>query len=190
MSPITHALAGWVVANADSKNTPRERALIAFAGVAPDLDGLTIVAEWASRFTKSPVTWWSDYHHVFCHNIGFGIVLVGICAAFSKRRLATACWACLAFHLHLFCDILGSRGPGGEIWEVPYLLPFSRAGTIVWSGQWPLNGWPNFVVTAICVWLTFVFAAKRGCSPLEIISARADAAFVGALRKRFRKSHS
>ena len=185
MSPITHALVGWVVATADTKNTSRERALITLAGVAPDLDGLTIVAEWASRYTSSPVTWWSDYHHVFCHNIGFGLVLIALGGVLSKRRISTAFWVCIAFHLHLLCDVLGSRGPAGEIWEVPYGLPFSRAGTIAWSGQWPLNGWPNFVVTALCVWRTMMLARKRGYSPLEMISTRADAAFVGALRQRF-----
>jgi hypothetical protein len=38
----THFLAGWLVGVAPAQLSPRERGLIAFAGVAPDLDGLVV----------------------------------------------------------------------------------------------------------------------------------------------------
>jgi len=44
MSPITHFLLGWIVANTDRLNR-RERALVTVAGVIPDLDGAGVVAE-------------------------------------------------------------------------------------------------------------------------------------------------
>jgi len=55
---------------------------------------------------------------------------------------------------------------------------------ITWSGQWQLNAWPNFLITGTALALTFYLAWRRGFSPLEIVSKRADDAFIGALRNR------
>jgi hypothetical protein len=44
-----------------------------------------------------------------------------------------------------------------------------------WSGQWELNARPNFVITGILLITMSFLAWKRGCSPLEIVSPRADA---------------
>ncbi|MCU1284514.1 MAG: rane-bound metal-dependent hydrolase [Acidobacteriales bacterium] len=49
-----------------------------------------------------------------------------------------------------------------------------------------LNAWPNFAITFALLITTFYLAWKRGFSPLEIFSTRADAAFVSTLRQRFR----
>lgn len=54
-----------------------------------------------------------------------------------------------------------------------------------WSGQWELNAWPNFIVTIVLLIITFYFAWKRGHSPLELVSRRADHALVAALHQRF-----
>ena len=56
---------------------------------------------------------------------------------------------------------------------------------IMWSGQWALNAWPNFAITTGLLALTFVLAWKKGFSPLEMVSVRADGKFVEALRARF-----
>ncbi len=93
--------------------------------------------------------------------------------------------ACVSFHLHLLCDLVGARGPDGEQWPVPYLLPFSNTWQLTWSGQWALNAWPNFLFTASLIALALWLAVKRGFSPLEMLSSRADAAVVAALRGRF-----
>ena len=53
------------------------------------------------------------------------------------------------------------------------------------GGQWALNAWPNFLVTGGALALTFFLAWKRGFSPLEMISGRADRVLVDALRDRF-----
>ena len=74
----THFFAGWLVASTAKDLTPRERGLIAFAGVAPDLDGLGIIGELATRNSAHPVTWYSDYHHVLGHNIGFALFVAGV----------------------------------------------------------------------------------------------------------------
>jgi len=70
MSPVTHLLVGWLTANAVELNR-RERACVTLAGVIPDVDGLGIVAEVVTKDSAHPLTWWSDYHHLLGHNLGF-----------------------------------------------------------------------------------------------------------------------
>ncbi|MHC5054033.1 MAG: metal-dependent hydrolase [Planctomycetota bacterium] len=183
MNPVTHFLGGWAVANT-AKLGRRDRALVAIAGMAPDADGFGIVAEWLTRDSEHPIYWWSDYHHVFGHNLVFGIVLAGVVLAVAKRRAVTAGLALASVHLHLVMDVLGGRGPDRD-WGIPYLWPVSDSPDIRWSGQWELNAWPNFVITGALLALMFYLAWRRGHSPVGIVSERADAAFVGALRARF-----
>ena len=181
---MTHFLVGWMVANVPRGIGRRERAAIALAGAAPDLDGLGAIAEVATRNSAHPLTWFSDYHHML-HNLLFALVVATVALAVARqRRWLTAGLALLSFHLHLLGDIVGARGPDGYGWPVPYLSPFSH-WTWTWSGQWPLNGWQNFAITGVCLALTFYLAWRRGYSPLEIVSPKADAALVGALRARF-----
>jgi inner membrane protein len=184
MSPITHLFVSWVVANTADLNR-RERACVTLAGVIPDADGLGIIAEVATRNSDHPLTWWSDYHHVLCHNIGFCLLVMLVCFAVAKRRWLTAMLAFTTFHLHLLCDLVGARGPDGNQWPIPHLLPFSNSWQLVWSGQWALNAWQNILITGIAIVRTIFLAWKRGYSPLEMISSRADQVFVKTLRKRF-----
>jgi inner membrane protein len=177
-------LIGWGVANSCSLDR-RERAMVTVAGVIPDLDGIGIVAEVLTRNTPHPLTWWSDYHHVLGHNLGFCLLVTALAFAFAKQRWKTAMLVFVSFHLHLLCDLIGARGPDQHQWPIPYLLPFSHAWQWTWSGQWLLNAWQNFVITGVALALTFYLAWKRGFSPLEMFSARADRTFVAALRRRF-----
>jgi hypothetical protein len=129
-----------------------------------------------------PLTWFSDYHHLF-HNAAFAAIVAVAAFALATRRWKTACFALLAFHLHLLEDIAGSRGPAGDYWPVPYLLPFSHRSW-TWSGQWELNSWQNIAITVALLMTTLWLAWLRGYSPLEMVSEKVDAAFVGALRRR------
>ena len=185
MSPITHFLMGWAVANSAPSLGRRDRALVTWASVVPDIDGLGIIAEWATRNSNHPLNWWSDYHHVLGHNIGFAILVSASAAILARQKLATTLLVFVSFHLHLLGDLVGARGPDGYQWPIPWLLPFSRHLQLIWSGQWALNAWPNLLVTALLLGTTLILARRRGFSPLEIFSRRADAAFVFALRKRF-----
>lgn len=184
MSPITHFLAGWAVAQASGLN-PRERAAVAIAGVIPDADGLGIVMDFLTRNAAHPTNWWGDYHHI----LGHGLLFCAVCAAASfflaAQRWRTAALVALSFHLHLLGDLIGARGPEGDQWPIHYLGPFSERGQWIWSGQWALNAWPNFVITGVLLFLAFVWARNKGFSPLEIFSSQADAAFVATLRRRF-----
>jgi inner membrane protein len=181
MSPVTHFLAGWAVANT-AKLSPRERMLVAVAGVIPDVDGFGIVVDLA---TQHSTNWWGRFHHELGHNLGFCLLVTVIFTLLARRRAMTAWLVFVSFHLHLLGDVLGARGPEGEQWAIPYLMPFSELPRLVWSGQWALNAWPNMVITAGLMALTLRWAWQRGYSPLEMFSRRADEVFVTTLRQRF-----
>jgi hypothetical protein len=125
----------------------------------------------------------SDYHHILCHNIGFAAIVTAGAFWLSKWNRKTTLLACLTFHLHLLCDVAGSRGIDGYQWPVPYLLPFSDSWQWTWSGQWELSAWPNRAIGAGCFVLSLWLARLRGYSPLEMISMKADRAFVCTLQK-------
>ena len=153
--------------------------------ISPDFDGLGIIADILTRQTSSPLNLWGNFHHILGHNIGFILIATLIVFCASTRRMASAALAFLSLNIHMFCDLVGARGPDGYQWPIPYFLPFSGVSRFTWEGQWALNAWPNFAITGIAMIFVFYIAWKRGYSPVEIISPRADSAFVNTLRKRF-----
>jgi hypothetical protein len=185
MNPITHFFMGWAVANSVPCLAKRDRALVTWASVVPDIDGLGIIPEKLTQHSEHPLNWWSNYHHVLGHNLGFALVVTIFAAIFAKRKIITPVLVFFSFHLHLLADLIGARGPDGDQWPIPYLLPFSNQWLLTWSGQWALNAWPNVVITAALMATAVALAWRRGFSPLEMFSAKADAAFVRALRNRF-----
>ena len=185
MSPITHFLAGWAVAQVAPGLTRRERAAVAIAGVIPDADGLGLVADFFTRNAAYPTNWWGEYHHVLGHGVAFCVLCCLAAFFIAQRKWLVVALVAASFHLHLLGDLVGARGPEGEQWPIHYLGPFSERWQWVWSGQWALNAWPNFVVTGALLFLVFFWARARGHSPLEMLSLRADAAFVETLRRRF-----
>ena len=64
MSPFTHFFISWSVANT-GRLTRKDRLLVAAAGIAPDVDGLGIVADLLTKNTANPLNWWDSFHHVF-----------------------------------------------------------------------------------------------------------------------------
>lgn len=184
MNPVTHLLMSWVAANA-ARLPKRDRLLVTCAGIIPDLDGLGVVVEYASEKMGDPIPWYTNYHHVLGHNMGFGLLLVAAGFAFAVKRLRTVIMITFVFHLHILGDIAGSRGPDGYQWPIPYLLPFSNEQQLTWSSQWELNAWPNILITVILIMTTFYLAWRRGYSPLEMVSQQADKKLVNRLRRRF-----
>jgi inner membrane protein len=183
MSPVTHFLTGWVFANC-TKLKPRDRAIVTLASVVPDLDGLGIVPELLTRNSSHRLLWFSLYHHSL-HTLAFALVVAGVAFVFATQRWKTGLFALLSFHLHLVEDLLGARGPDGYQWPIPYLKPFSSTLQLTWQGQWQLNAWPNIAITIVLLGTTLWLAWRRRFSPLEMISARLDSAFVETLRHRF-----
>lgn len=184
MHVVTHLLTGWVVAESAGLDR-RDRSLVTLSAVLPDLDGIGVIGEFVTRDSAAPVQWWSQYHHVLCHNLGFGLLLAATAALLAVRRVTTAVLVLFVFHLHLLGDLIGSKGPEGYQWPIPYLLPFSDGWQLRWDGQWALNAWPNILLTVLLLALTLYLAWKRGYSPVGIVSIKADSLFVSTLRTRF-----
>jgi membrane-bound metal-dependent hydrolase YbcI (DUF457 family) len=182
VSPVTHFLTGWVLANSASLDR-RDRVLVTLAGAVPDIDGLGIIAEFLTRHSQHPLEWFSSFHHSL-HTLLFALIVTGASFLLATQRVKAAILVLLSFHLHLVEDLLGSRGPEGYQWPIPYLAPFSRVGDVSWSGQWALNAWPNFAITIALLSGTFYLAWLKGFSPLEMVSQTADKAFVTAIRRR------
>ncbi|NLD38657.1 MAG: metal-dependent hydrolase [Desulfatiglans sp.] len=188
MNPVTHLLTGWALAGSFRINR-LERAIVTIAGIIPDIDGAGIIYDYLSAGPGfQPWLYWK-YHHVLGHNIGFCLLLCLITFSFTKRRLITSLLVFISFHIHLLFDIAGSRGPDGYQWPIPYLNPFSDAWQLVWQGQWGLNSWQNIVVTLIELLIMLYIAWRKGISPLEMVSVKANNAFVNSLRKRFKNPH-
>lgn len=192
MSPVTHFLLSWAIAEGTPATTKRERLLITLGGIIPDLDGLGAIPDFLTKwFSDSPTSYFHHYHHLLGHNVLFaGVVAAAAFALVDKgkslgRRAAIAGLVCLTFHLHLLCDVAGSKGPDGSQWPIPYLEPFSDAVQWTWSGQWELNAWPNLVLTGSLILLAGALAVRRGYSFLGLLSERLDAVVVETLRQRF-----
>lgn len=185
MNPVQHLLIGWCVANTSTQLTPRDRFLVTAAAAVPDVDALGMLVEIPTRDTANPILWWTDYHHIIAHNIAAAAVVTLLAFTFARVRWLTAFLALIAFHTHILGDIIGARGPDGYQWPIPYFLPFMRTPELTWDGQWALNAWQNMVITACALLLSIYLAWKRGYSPVELFSKRADSIFVSTLRQRF-----
>ncbi len=184
MNPATHLLLSWTAAGSITINR-RERFMVTMAGIVPDMDGAGLILDFFSGDRNQPFILWSKYHHILCHNTGFFLFLLFFAMLFSTKRLMTCGLVFITFHLHLICDIAGSKGPGGEQWEIPYLLPFSDKWQLTWAYQWELNAWPNVIITILAIGLTLFIGWKKGISPLEFFSSKANNLFVNTLRARF-----
>src|SRR5260370_2889826 len=87
MSPVTHFLTGWILANSASLSR-RERALVTLAGVVPDIDGLGIGADYLTRDSRHPLEWFSTYHHSL-HNLPFAVVVAAVAFADATHACDT-----------------------------------------------------------------------------------------------------
>jgi inner membrane protein len=189
MSPITHFLASWSLAE-NFGESRRERSWICFAGVAPDLDGLGIIGDLTNHALGRPESlWFATYHHFLFHGFFGALLFMAAAAVGGVRRWQTLLLVFISLHLHLACDLVGARGPTpDEIWPIHYFAPFSNAWTFSWNQQWALNAWPNFVITSLLILWAIYRAVHRGFSPFEIFSPRLNAIVVTALRNRWHGS--
>ncbi|HEY3446845.1 MAG TPA: metal-dependent hydrolase [Myxococcales bacterium] len=172
MNLIVHTELSWLVAQVLPKR--RDRIVVTIAGLAPDLDALTLLG--GSRI-------YGTYHHVISHGYVAALLTVLVAAAAARDRAKVAMLALATFHLHLLCDLAGS-GPG---WPLLYFWPTSRHEWF-WSGQWNLASWQNGIVALVaslaCLGMAFPF--RR--TVVELFSLKGDAALVKALWTRFRPS--
>jgi inner membrane protein len=184
VNPLTHLLASWIIAAKTTDNL-RDRRLVSLAGVVPDLDGLGIVVDYAKGAYKSGnFYYYPQYHHMLSHGLPAAVVCSIVMTALANRRWRVLWLSFLTFHLHLLCDLVGSRGPGKEdIWPIFYLEPLRQHPMWFFRHQWPLDGWQNWVITMTLFAWALCLAVKMGDSFVGVINHRFDRVFVGVLQK-------
>ena len=171
----THLMLSWVVGH--RLEARRERRLVAWAGVASDLDGLTILAGMDA---------YGRWHHVLTHGLLAGMVISLLCSHWAKDRVKVWWLAMSTFHLHLVCDFLGS----GIDWPIQYWWPISDTFYHTPYG-WELDAWQNWVAAIVVMLVCGHIAIRSGYSVAEtLLPAAGDQAVVMALRRRFSSSLS
>ncbi|RKH06410.1 hypothetical protein D7V97_22700 [Corallococcus sp. CA053C] len=174
MSPIVHAELSWLLAQGLRER--RDRILVTCAGLAPDLDGLSLLG--GEEF-------YARYHHVIFHGYVGVLVTVAVCAALARRRVAVALLSAAAFHGHLLCDLAGS-GPG---WPIYYLWPQSLTEWS-WSGQWNLASWQNSLIGLAATLACLACALPFQRTVLEVLSPRWDVEVTRTVRRRFSRQRA
>ena len=169
MNPIVHAELSWLLAQTARQR--RDRVLVVACGLAPDLDGLSVLA--------GPHAF-GTYHHLLCHGVLAGLACTVLAAACARERARTAVAAITAFHLHLLCDLAGS----GPNWSIYYWWPFSGAEWF-WDGQWEFVSWQNSLIGLVATLLCLLAALPLGRTIFELVSLRLDHAVATAIRGRF-----
>ena len=188
MHLVTHGLLGWAI-GALTRLDRRGARLVALAGLLPDLDGIGLPLDLLNRLRGVQTDHWGEWHHELGHNLGVALLAAAGGAILAGGRRAHRGWVgllcLLSVHLHILGDLVGGRGPDGDRWPIPYLRPFWDQPRLSWSGQWALNAWPNIVLTVVLLGLGLRHAWRGGCSPVGLISARADSTLSRTLRARF-----
>ena len=184
MHVVTHLLAGWTLAE-QTKLDRRDKALVAWASVAPDLDGIGLPVDWITRALGHGTDFYETFHHVAFHGLPAAAVFTLLCLPFLHRKGIGVALVFLSFHLHLLCDLAGSGGGNpGDIWPIHYFYPFSDR-LLAWNGQWPLTSWQNTSITIALMAYALWIGVRRGYTPLALFSKGADARLVQVLRARF-----
>jgi inner membrane protein len=184
VSPETHLLASWVI-GAKTTDNARDCRLVALAGILPDCDGLGLIVDMVNQaFGGKRTFFYLRYHHVLLHGAFGAILITLLVTAFARRKWRVALLALLVVHLHLLCDLVGSRGPDPvDLWPIFYFGPFTKDQMWIWKGQWPLDAWPNRLLSVVLLLWAFWLAVPLGYSFVGVFSQRADRVFVGVLRK-------
>ena len=173
-----HLAVSWLIGHRLPER--RDRRLVTWAGVVPDLDALSLLGGAGA---------YSEYHHVLTHGVVAAVAVTALCTAFARQRTKVLLLSLLAFHVHLLCDWLGS----GRDWPLVYFYPFSRHEYFTPYG-WPLASPQNAFVWLAAVALSIWIGITRGRTFAEaFLPTGADAAVVKALRdiaSRFERPRS
>lgn len=168
-----HLAVSWLIGHRLSER--RDRRLVTWAGVAPDLDALSLLGGVAA---------YSQYHHVIAHGIVAAVVGTALWTAFARQRWKVAVLSFISFHVHVLTDLLGS-GAEGVPWAVYYFWPFSWHEFLIPYG-WDLASPTNAFIWLAAAAATVKIALVHGRTFAEaFLPARADAAVVTTLCKVF-----
>jgi len=186
MQGPSHLVLSWCFAESAGLSSVRNRAVVAWAGLAPDVDVLAYIGA-LLYYRDQGLAFenvWQVVHHRYTHGLGF-VLLTGI-AAYAlasqaggrKGRAGVALLAMLASAIHNFCDVVG----GGPTWPIYPLWPLSA---VEWSASWSwtIGEWPNIAILIACLGGTLLYARLAGRSPFECFGPRADRWLVAVVRQ-------
>jgi inner membrane protein len=127
---------------------------------------------------------YEHYHHFLFHGAFGAVLITAFLVLFAQRKWRVALLSLGVIHLHLLCDLVGSRGPTPEdLWPIFYLGPFDKELMWIWKGQLPLDAWPNRLLSVSLLASALWMAVPRGYSFVGVFNKRADQRFVAVLRK-------
>lgn len=186
MQGPTHLMASWYFAEASGIDAARDRRIVAWSGLMPDVDVLAYLAALVYyRFDKEAAfeNVWKVVHHRYTHNMAFvlatGVVAYVLAGAGdARRRMRVAVLAMAAAALHNFLDVVGA----GPTWPIYPLWPFAETGWhAAWS--WTIGDWQNIAIFVALTVAMFAYAKARGRSPVECFGDRADRWFAHVVRE-------
>jgi hypothetical protein len=167
----THFMLSWTVGH--RLPARRDRVLVAWAGIAPDLDGLSLL--WG-------LDAYGQWHHVIGHGLLGALLTTVVCGFLGQDRMKVSLLAFAVFHLHLMCDLLGS----GLEWPIQYWWPLSNAVYATPYG-WELDSWQNWVIGVAALLWILRLGIRTGHTFAEcFVTARLDHDIVQTLRNRFK----
>jgi inner membrane protein len=183
----SHLMISWFFAEASGVEEARDRRIIAWSGLMPDVDVLAYLGAIVYyRFDKELAfeNVWKPIHHVYTHNIAFvmatGIVAYALAGKGhgNSGRLKVAILAMVVSALHNFCDLVG----GGPTWPIYPMWPLSSL-TFHAEWSWTIGEWPNIVILVALLAGTLLYGRAVGHSPVECFGGRADRWMVRILRE-------
>jgi hypothetical protein len=157
------------------------------AGTLPDLDGLGMIPDLVTRALGREETFYYDtFHHSLLHGIAAVLVFAAISLLAARDRIRAVILTVVVMHVHLFMDLVGSRGPTPQdIWPIPYLAPFSERLTVAVPWQWRLDGWQNILLSVVLLGMVFRRAALGGHTPVELLGRPSERRFAEAVQARW-----
>jgi inner membrane protein len=172
VNPIVHGEVSWLIAQ--GLTARRDRLLVVAAGLAPDLDGLSLLAGQEA---------YGKYHHLIFHGYVGALITMAVCTITARNRGWAALLSLAAFHCHLLCDLAGS----GREWPIYYFWP-TNLTTWGWSHGWELVSWQNTVIGFLVMMACLGTAVRWRRTFVEVFSTRADAVVVATVRARLLRS--
>ena len=170
MIPGAHLMISWL-STVETLKQRRERMLVTLTGVAPDLDGLGIIADKISGTSN----FYFEYHHYLGHSVFSAFALASIASLFAtSQKIRVWFLSFIVVHLHILCDIIGSKGPDGYHWPVYYLYPLIPDFELTWAYQWELDAWQNTIILVLLLLACGYYALRKHISFLEVFSQRLD----------------
>jgi inner membrane protein len=112
------------------------------------------------------------------------VIFASLASLFAKsQKILVWFMSLLVVHIHLLCDLVGSRGPDEYQWPIYYFYPFNSLYGFTWGGQWRLNAWENQLIMLILLVFCIYYLIIKKVTFFEVFSSTLDKAAVGLYEK-------